>query len=401
VSNTIRRGRLEPPLNKDKALTPGSGAAKLRLPVRQFKKVLVANRGEIAVRIIRALRELGIRSVAVYSKEDKNSLHVQLADQRICIGEDSPNSYFNKERIVTSALIFEADAVHPGYGFLSENADFARLCAKNSITFIGPQADILENISNKSNTHQISEKNIENMRHIEVQIIADNYGNVVSFGERDCTIRLRHGHNKLLAESPSPAVNSAMRKALGEAAVIAAKELGYVNAGTAEFVLDAEGQHYFTKIKPCIQTEHGVTEIATGIDLVAEQIRVAAGEVLSFTGKNVKITGHSIGCRIYAELSGNSVARHIHLPAGNGIRVDTVLYTGYSVPSDYADYDNMIANVLVHAPTRERAIAKMRSALDETVILGVKTNLDFLFQITREPEFCAGRFDSSFINNSY
>ena len=402
-----------------------------------FHKILIANRGEIAVRIIRACRNMGIRSVAVYSKEDKDSLHVQLADQRICIGEGpARNNYLNMQQIVTAALNIGADAIHPGFGFLSENSDFVRLCEEHGIAFIGPSADVIDSMGNKSHARKTMmeagvpvvpgtkdpvydvetgekladeigypvmikassggggkgmrvsrskddfefnfnmaqresanafgddtmyiEKYIENPRHVEIQIMADTHGNVV----------------------------------------LAAKAVGYTNAGTIEFILDQSGTYYFMEMNTRIQVEHGVTEMVTGTDLIIEQIRVAMGEPLSFTQEEVTPRGHAIECRINAEIPEKNfmpspgVVKHLHLPSGNGVRVDTGLYTGYRIPSEY---DSMIAKVIVHAPDRDAAIQKMRSALDEMVILGVETNLDFQYRIMKNPEFCEGNADTGFI----
>ncbi len=440
-----------------------------------FQKILIANRGEIAVRIIRACRNMGIRSVAVYSKEDKDSLHVQLADQRICIGEGpAKNSYLNMERIVTAALNMGADAIHPGFGFLSENADFVRLCEKNGITFIGPKAEVIDSMGNKSHARRTMmeagvpvvpgtkepvydaetgvklaeeigypvmikassggggkgmrvaksadefefqfnmaqresanafgddtmyiERFIENPRHVEIQIMADKFGNVVALGERDCSVQ--RNHQKLIEESPSPAINDEIRNAMNRDAVLAARTVNYTNAGTVEFILDPKGSYYFMEMNTRIQVEHGVTEMVTGTDLIIEQIRVAMGEPLSFNQEGIQLRGHAIECRINAEIPQKNfmpspgVVKHLHLPAGNGVRVDTALYTGYRIPSEY---DSMIAKVIVHAPDRNAAIQKMRSVLDEMVILGVETNLDFQFQIMRNPEFCEGRADTGFI----
>ena len=441
-----------------------------------FKKVLVANRGEIAVRVVRTLRDLGIRSVGVYSKEDKDCLHAQLADQRLCIGEGpSINSYLNKEQIVMAALNLEADAVHPGYGFLSENPDFARLCTQHGLKFIGPGADAIEVMGNKSSARQTMakagvpivqgteepvydakkaaafaeeigypviikassggggkgmrvakdkdsfefqfnmaqresanafgddtmyiEKYVETPRHVEIQVMADTHGNIVSLGERDCSVQ--RNHQKLVEESPSPIVTEAIREGMSNAAILAAKAVNYVNAGTVEFIMDSKGNYYFMEMNTRIQVEHGVTEMVTGTDLIAEQIRIAMGHKLSFSQKDIKMIGHSIECRINAEIPEKNfmpspgVAKHIHLPAGNGVRVDTALYTGCRIPPDY---DSMIAKLMVHAPSRDMAIAKMRTALDEMVVLGVGTNLDFQFQIMRHPIFCEGRADTTFVS---
>ena len=440
-----------------------------------FHKILIANRGEIAVRIIRACRNMGIRSVAVYSKEDKDSLHVQLADQRICIGEGpARNNYLNMQQIVTAALNIGADAIHPGFGFLSENSDFVRLCEEHGIAFIGPSADVIDSMGNKSHARKTMmeagvpvvpgtkdpvydvetgekladeigypvmikassggggkgmrvsrskddfefnfnmaqresanafgydtmyiEKYIENPRHVEIQIMADTHGNVVALGERDCSVQ--RNHQKLIEESPSPAITANTRASMNHDAVLAAKAVGYTNAGTIEFILDQSGTYYFMEMNTRIQVEHGVTEMVTGTDLIIEQIRVAMGEPLSFTQEEVTPRGHAIECRINAEIPEKNfmpspgVVKHLHLPSGNGVRVDTGLYTGYRIPSEY---DSMIAKVIVHAPDRDAAIQKMRSALDEMVILGVETNLDFQYRIMKNPEFCEGNADTGFI----
>ena len=440
-----------------------------------FHKILIANRGEIAVRIIRACRNMGIRSVVVYSKEDKNSLHVQLADQRVCIGEGpARNNYLNMERIITAARNVGADAIHPGFGFLSENADFVRLCNEYGITFIGPTADVINSMGNKSHARKTMidanvpvvpgtkepvydaetgekfadeigypvmikassggggkgmrvakskdefefnfnmaqresanafgddtmyiEKFIENPRHVEIQIMADNFGNVVALGERDCSVQ--RNHQKLIEESPSPAITEKMRASMNHDAILAAKAVNYTNAGTVEFIVDPKGTYYFMEMNTRIQVEHGVTEMVTGTDLIIEQIRVAMGEPLSFTQKDVTPKGHAIECRINAEIPEKNfmpspgVVKHLHLPAGNGVRVDTALYTGYRIPSEY---DSMIAKVIVHAPNRDAALQKMRSALNEMLIMGVETNLDFQYRILKNPEFCEGKADTGFI----
>lgn len=440
-----------------------------------FQKVLIANRGEIAVRIIRACRNMGLRSVAIYSKEDEKSLHVQLADQRICIGEGSAkNSYLNMERIITAALNVEADAIHPGFGFLSENSAFVRKCQENGITFIGPEADVIDRMGNKSQARKTMmeagipvvpgtkepvydaeigrqlageigypvmikassggggkgmrvarsegefeeqfnlaqresanafgddtmylERFVENPRHVEIQIMADTLGNVVALGDRDCSVQ--RNHQKLIEESPSPAISQETREAMSRYAVLAARTVGYTNAGTIEYIVDPKGGFYFMEMNTRIQVEHGVTEMVTGTDLIIEQIRVAMGEPLSFSQEDIKPKGHAIECRINAEIPemnfmpSPGVVEHMHLPAGNGVRVDTGLYTGYRIPPEY---DSMIAKIIVHAPDRGAAIRKMRSALDETLIMGVKTNLDFQYQIMRHPLFVEGRADTGFI----
>lgn len=440
-----------------------------------FSRVLVANRGEIAVRIIRACRDMGIRSIAVYSVEDKDSLHVQLADWKICIGEGpAKTSYLNMDRIITAALNMGADAIHPGYGFLAENSTFARKCREHGIIFIGPEGDIIDKMGNKSQARKTMmeagvpvipgskepvydveeakkqaesigypvmikassggggkgmraamsevefedtfnlaqmesanafgddtmyiEKLIIEPRHVEVQIIADSYGNVVALGERDCSVQ--RNHQKLIEETPSPAIDEITRKQMCDAAILAAKTVGYTNAGTIEFIVDQEGKFYFMEMNTRIQVEHGVTEMATGVDLVVEQIRVAMGEKLSFTQEDIQTKGHVIECRINAEIpdmgfmpSAGTVS-HLHLPNGNGVRVDTALYAGYTIP---IEYDSMIAKILVHSSNRESAIQKMKAALDETLILGVETNLDFQYRIMTNKRFIKGRADTGFV----
>lgn len=442
-----------------------------------FNKILIANRGEIAVRIIRACRNMGIRSVAVYSKEDEKSLHVQLADQRICIGEGpARNSYLNMDSIITAARNMGADAIHPGFGFLSENSTFVRKCRENGITFIGPDAEVIDRMGNKSqarktmmdagvpvvpgtkepvysadigkalaaqigypvmikassggggkgmrvaqsedefefqfNVAQRESANafgddtmyiehfVENPRHVEIQIMADQHGNVVALGERDCSVQ--RNHQKLIEESPSPAIDEENRQEMNRCAILAAKAVNYTNAGTIEFLVDPRGNFYFMEMNTRIQVEHGVTEMVTGTDLIIEQIRVAMGEKLRFDQEEVRLRGHAIECRINAEIPEKNfmpspgVVEHLHLPAGNGVRVDTALYTGYKIPSEY---DSMIAKVIVHAPNREEALQKMRSALDEMLILGVETNLNFQYQILRHPVFCQGKADTGFIES--
>lgn len=442
-----------------------------------FEKILIANRGEIAVRIIRACRNMGIQSVAVYSKEDQNSLHTQLADQRICIGEGpAKNNYLNMDQLITAAINTGADAIHPGYGFLSENSEFVRRCKENGIAFIGPEADVIDRMGNKSHARKTMmdagvpvvpgtrepvydaetgkklareigypviikassggggkgmrvatsedefefefglaqresanafgddtmyiERYIEKPRHVEIQIMADSFGHVVAFGDRDCSVQ--RNHQKLIEESPSPAITDETRAEMNRCAILAAKTVQYTNAGTIEFIVDPQGHFYFMEMNTRIQVEHGVTEMVTGTDLIIEQIRVAAGEPLSFTQEEVKPRGHAIECRINAEIPEKNfmpspgVVKHLHLPVGNGVRVDTGLYTGYRIPSEY---DSMIAKVIVHAPTREAALMKMRSALNEMLVVGVETNLDFQYQIIRNPVFAEGKADTGFIED--
>jgi acetyl-CoA carboxylase biotin carboxylase subunit len=420
---------------------------------------------------------MGVPCVAVYSKEDADALHVKLADQRICIGEGSSReSYLNIDRIVQAAINMGADVIHPGYGFLSENSEFVRRCEENGLTFIGPPADVIDRMGNKSAArktmmdagvpvvpgtkepvydssegrkqadaigypvmikassggggkgmrvavdgedfdHQFNlaqresanafgddtmyiEKYIEEPRHVEIQIMADSFGNVVSLGDRDCSVQ--RNHQKLIEESPSPAVNAETRRKMEEYAVLAAKTAGYVGAGTIEFIVSPDGEFYFMEMNTRIQVEHGVTEMVTGKDLIIEQIRVAAGEPLSFRQEDVRPEGHAIECRINAEIPEKNFmpcpgkVTALHLPAGNGVRVDTALYTGYRIPSEY---DSMIAKVIVHAPDREAAIRKMITALDEMVVLGVETNLDFQYQIMRNPVFRAGEANTGFIES--
>ena len=442
-----------------------------------FNKILIANRGEIAVRIARACRNMGIRSVAIYSKEDADSLHVQLADQRVCIGEGpAKNSYLNMDRIIMAAKNVGADAIHPGFGFLSENSEFVRRCEENGLTFIGPTAEVIDKMGNKSQARSTMmdagvpvvpgtkepvydaeigaklakeigypvmikassggggkgmrvaesadefefqfnmaqresanafaddtmyiERFVQNPRHVEIQIMADTHGNVVALGERDCSVQ--RNHQKLIEESPSPAISAETREAMNKYAVLAAKTVGYTNAGTIEYIVAPTGEFYFMEMNTRIQVEHGVTEMVTGTDLIIEQIRVAMGESLSFTQEDVQIKGHAIECRINAEIPSMNfmpspgVVTHMHLPAGNGVRVDSALYAGYRIPSEY---DSMIAKVIVHAPDREAALRKMSSALDEMVILGVETNLDFQYQIIKNPIFAEGKADTGFIEN--
>lgn len=444
-----------------------------------FNKILIANRGEIAVRIIRACREMGIRTVAVYSEADRDSLHTLLADEAICIGPaPSSQSYLNMEQILSATIAMKADAIHPGFGFLSENARFAKLCAQCNITFIGPDADIINKMGNKSearktmmeagvpvvpgskepvytakdglamakeigfpvmikassggggkgmrisrseedftenfNAAQLEsvkgfsddtmyiEKYIEKPRHVEFQIMADKYGHVVHLGERDCSIQRRH--QKVLEEAPCEVISPELRRIMGETAVRAAKAVGYENAGTIEFLLDKDKNFYFMEMNTRIQVEHPVTEMVTGMDLIKEQIRVAAGEPLSVSQEDVKIQGHAIECRINAE----NPEKHfmpcpgrigaIHLPGGNGVRVDTHIYGDYKVP---ANYDSMLAKLIVYDKDRESAIAKMRSALGEVIIEGIDTNINFQYEILENEAFQKGDTDTGFIEKYF
>lgn len=440
-----------------------------------FKRVLVANRGEIAVRVIRALRGMGIPSVAVYSKEDQDSLHGRLAEERVCIGEGSSrNSYLNMDTLITVAKNTGCDAIHPGYGFLSENDQFAEKCRENDICFIGPSPEVIDGMGNKSQARAkmreagvpvvpgslkalydvkealeeakamgfpvmikassggggkgmrecFSEGDFENEfltaqresanafsddamyleklilepRHVEVQIMGDSFGNVIALGERDCSIQ--RNHQKLVEESPSSIVTADSRKAMMEAAVNAAKAVSYVGAGTIEFIVDQEGKFYFMEMNTRIQVEHGVTELVTDTDLVIEQIRVCAGEPLSMKQEEVLLRGHAIECRINAEIPEKNfmpspgTITALHLPGGNGVRVDTAIYTGYKIPMEY---DSMIAKVLVHGKDRQEAIRKMKGALEEMLVLGVETNLDFQYKIMQSEAFVEGKVDTGFI----
>lgn len=440
-----------------------------------FNKILIANRGEIAVRIIRACREMGIKTVAVYSEADRESLHTLLADEAICIGPaPSGQSYLNMERILTATVAMKADAIHPGFGFLSENARFADLCEKCSITFIGPSAEIINKMGNKSEARKTMmeagvpvvpgskepvytaeearamadeigypvmikassggggkgmrishnhedfeanfqnaqmesikgfsddtmyiEKYIEKPRHIEFQIMADKLGHVVHLGERDCSIQRRH--QKVLEESPSAAISEELRQKMGETAVKAAKAVGYENAGTIEFLLDKNKQFYFMEMNTRIQVEHPVTEMVTGLDLIKEQIRIAAGEPLSVSQEDVTIQGHAIECRINAENPSKNfmpcpgLITNVHVPGGNGVRVDTHIYNDYKVP---ANYDSMLLKLIVHDKDRASAITKMRSALGELVIEGIETNVDFQYEILSHEAYQEGDTDTHFI----
>ena len=444
-----------------------------------IKKVLIANRGEIAVRIIRACRNMGIYSVAIYSKEDENSLHTQLADQRVCIGEGpARDSYLNMDRIISAALNVDADAIHPGFGFLSENSAFARKCRENELIFIGPEPDVIDRMGNKSQARQTMmdagvpvvpgtrepvydgeegkklaaavgypimikassggggkgmrvaaneeefefqfnlaqresanafgddtmylERFIENPRHVEIQIMADTHGNVVALGERDCSVQ--RNHQKLIEESPSPAIDGATRRRMNEYAVLAAKTVGYTNAGTIEYIVSPDGEFYFMEMNTRIQVEHPVTEMVSGLDLIKEQIRVAAGETLSVSQKDIHLQGHAIECRINAENPAKNfmpcpgIITNVHVPGGNGVRVDTHIYNDYKVP---ANYDSMLMKLIVHGKDRDEAIAKMRSALGELIIEGIETNLDFQFEILCHSAYEDGDTDTHFIQTYF
>ena len=444
-----------------------------------FNKILIANRGEIAVRIIRACREMGIQTVAVYSEADRDCLHTLLADEAICIGPaPSTQSYLNMERILSATVAMKADAIHPGFGFLSENARFAELCSKCNITFIGPSAEIINRMGNKSearktmieagvpvvpgskeavytaedglamakeigfpvmikassggggkgmrisrseedfteffNAAQLEsvkgfsddtmyiEKYIEKPRHVEFQIMEDKFGNVIHLGERDCSIQRRH--QKVLEEAPCSVISPELRKQMGETAVRAAKSVGYENAGTIEFLLDKDKNFYFMEMNTRIQVEHPVTEMVSGLDLIKEQIRVAAGEPLSVTQDQVEIRGHAIECRINAEnpqkhfMPCPGRIQTVHLPGGNGVRVDTHIYSDYKVP---ANYDSMLMKLIVYDKDREAAIAKMQSALGEVIIEGIETNINFQYEILENEAFRSGDTDTGFIEKYF
>ena len=441
-----------------------------------LKKILIANRGEIAVRIIRACRELGIRTVAVYSEIDKNSLHKELADEAVCIGPAPSNkSYLNVKAIIEAACLTGCDGIHPGYGFLSENSSFAKMCDEIGIKFIGPTYKMIELMGNKSKAKKTMknagvpvvpgsdglvdnvleaikvalrigypvilkassggggkgiriaynekelvkfydlvrqeakisfnddsiyiEKFIENPRHIEVQVMADEHGNVIHLGERDCSIQRKN--QKAIEETPSTAIDEKLRNKMGEVAIKAAKTSGYTSCGTVEFLVDKDKNFYFMEMNTRIQVEHPITEMRTGIDIVKTQIRIAAGEELKLKQKNIEFRGHSIECRINAENPSKGfrpspgTITGLNLPGGNGIRVDTAIYEGYTIPPTY---DSMIAKIITHGENRNEAISKMRRALEETVIEGVDTNIDFLLTIMKNPNFIRGKFDTSFID---
>ncbi len=432
-----------------------------------FSKILIANRGEIAIRIIRACKEMGIATVAIYSTADKDSMHVAMADQCVCIGDAFPKeSYLNMERIISAALITKAQAIHPGYGFLSENSEFAALCKKHKITFIGPDEKVISMMGDKDQARKMMmeagvpvvpgadiiktveeaikeaerigypllikarsggggkgirlvrepeqmekafytasqeaassfgdgavylEKYIHPARHVEVQILADEAGNVLCLGERDCSIQ--RNNQKLVEESPSPAVDETLRAKLVAAATKAAKAVGYVNAGTIEFLLDTNKDFYFMEMNVRLQVEHAVTELITGIDLVKWQIRIAAGVLLNFTQEDVRVQGCSIECRINATAVG-SVAL-LHVPGGLMVRFDTCLWTGYTFPPFY---DSMLGKLIVYAGTREEAIRKMNAALCELVIDGLPNNIDTQIDILSDERFITGEYNTTFMN---
>lgn len=445
-----------------------------------FSKVLIANRGEIAVRIIRACRELGIRTVAVYSEADKEAMHTELADEAVCIGPSKASeSYLNKQQILSAAVLTKAEAIHPGFGFLSENSQFAEMCEACHITFIGPKSQTIDEMGNKIHARQLMkkagipvipgsdgaivdvkqaleianqvgypvmlkaaaggggkgirkvlsgaelpsafasaqqeakaafgndemylEKIIYPARHIEVQILGDKYGNVLHFGERDCS--LQRNNQKVLEESPSVVISETNREKLGKIAVKAAKAVSYENAGTIEFLLDLSGQFYFMEMNTRIQVEHPITEMVTGVDLVKKQIEVAAGEKLTIKQEDIKLRGHAIECRINAENPAFHFApspgkiENLLLPSGGmGLRVDSAMYSGYAIPPFY---DSMIAKIIVHGQTRFEALMKMQRALGELVTDGVATNAEFQMDLISHPNVIAGDYDTSFLQETF
>ncbi len=444
-----------------------------------LKKVLIANRGEIAVRIIRACREMGIRTVAVYSEADKEALHTKLADEAVCIGPaQSAKSYLNIKAILEAACLTGADSIHPGFGFLSENSNFAKICEEIGIKFIGPNYKLIDLLGNKSKAKETMkragvpvvpgsdgliyskeqainlaekikypvmlkasaggggrgiriahskqelenvydlvkqeakvsfnddslylEKFIENPRHVEIQVLGDEFGNAIHLGERDCSIQRRN--QKVLEETPSPVLDDKLRAKMGETAVKAVKEIGYINAGTIEFLVDKNKDFYFMEMNTRVQVEHPITEMITGIDIIKEQIKIASGEKLSYTQKEIKFTGHSMEARINAEdpeknfMPCPGTVKELHLPGGNGIRIDTAIYAGYKIPPTY---DSMIAKVIVHGKDRNESIAKMKSALAELVVDGVTTNIEFILKILDDEDFKNNNYDTSFIAKKF
>jgi acetyl-CoA carboxylase biotin carboxylase subunit len=440
-----------------------------------FKKLLVANRGTIAIRIIRACRELGIPTIAIYSTADKDSLHVKMADESVCIGPPAAeDSYLSIPAIVSTVLTYGADAVHPGYGFLSENGDFAEACRRSGVHFVGPQARHIRLMGDKPRARRIMtrhsvpvlpgsegkgvtelrdaqasakklgfpvlikaaaggggkgmrivrdqseltrmfplaraeseaafgsrtmylEKYLEHARHVEFQILADNYRNVIHLGERDCSIQRRH--QKVLEEAPCPVLTDRLREKMGKAAVRAAQVVGYSNVGTIEFLLAPDGQFYFIEMNTRIQVEHGVTEMVTSIDLVKESIRLATGEKLRLSQRQVKYRGAAIECRIYAEdpdthLPSPGIVSNHHSPGGLGVRVETALYDGYRVP---VHYDPLVAKLIVHSDQRNLAIARAKAALREYVIDGIKTNIPLHLKILDDPDFQRGDYATNFL----
>jgi len=444
-----------------------------------LKKVLIANRGEIAVRIIRACREMGIRTVAVYSEADKNALHRKMADESVCIGPaKSAVSYLNVKNLIEAALQTGCDSIHPGYGFLSESSSFAKMCNEIGIKFIGPSSEIIELMGNKAKAKETMKKSgvpvvpgsdglvksledakkicsqikypviikassggggkgiriayseeeliknyeivkqeakisfnddsiyiekfIENPRHIEVQLLADEQGNVIHLGERDCSVQRRN--QKVLEESPSMILNDNIREKMFAISKKAAKDVGYTSAGTIEYLVDKNLDFYFMEMNTRVQVEHPVTEMVSGVDIVKEQLRIAAGEPLSVKQENIRFDGHAIECRINAENPEKNFMpcpgriTGLLLPGGNGVRVDTSIYAGYTVPQTY---DSMIGKLIVHANSRDEAIAKMKSSLGEFVVEGIHTNTDFLYKILNNENFKNSNYDTSFIKKEF
>lgn len=441
-----------------------------------FNKILVANRGEIAVRIIRACREMGIETVAIYSEMDRDALHRELADEAICVGKDrASNSYLHIQNILSAAINTGCDAIHPGFGFLSENAKFARLCEDCNIKFIGPKSEVIDMMGNKAVARQMMieagvpvvpgsegklenieeavtlaneigypviikasaggggkgmrivrsedelesqfktaqmeaanafgddtmylEKFVENPKHIEIQILADEHGRVLHLGERDCSMQRRN--QKVLEESPASVLSDAGRKKLGALAVKGAEYVGYQNAGTMEFLMDKSENFYFIEMNTRIQVEHPVTEMVTGIDLIKAQIHVAMGEKLELEQTDITLSGHAIECRINAEdpsrdfMPSPGRIDSLFIPGGFGVRMDTSVYAGYLIPPTY---DSMIGKLIVHAPTREEAILRMKRAIGELIVTGVKTNIDFQYELLGHEAFTSGHYDTGFIN---
>ena len=444
-----------------------------------INKVLIANRGEIAVRVIRACKEMNIKTVAIYSEADKDALHVRLADEAVCVGPaKSSDSYLNEKNILEAACLTGADSIHPGFGFLAENAKFAKMCEECNIKFIGPSYETIELMGNKINSKKLMKENdvpviegskdklnsysqaqklaqsigypvilkasaggggkgirivfkeqdledmlslvkqeaknafgddtiymekyIQNPRHVEIQILSDMYNNCVYLGERDCSVQ--RNNQKILEEAPSTVLNNAMRKAMGEAAVRAAKAANYEGAGTVEFLVDSSNNYYFMEMNTRIQVEHPVTEMMTGIDIVKQQLKIASGKRLDLMQDKIKPRGHSIECRINAEnpyknfMPSPGKITKLVLPGGNETRVDTAVYEGYTIPPYY---DSMIAKVIVHARTRNDAIAKMKRALDECIIEGIDTNIEFLKSILSNEKFKSGEFTTAIIKEEF
>ncbi len=442
-----------------------------------FKKILIANRGEIAVRIIRACKEMGIGTVAVYSEADREAMHVHMADEAVCIGPaKSKDSYLNMQNIISATVLTGATAIHPGFGFLAENNVFARMCEDCNIVFIGPNADTIELLGNKAKARETMQKSgipvipgsdgeiksirearaladkigypvmikacaggggkgmravysagelenavitarneakaafgdgqvymeklLTNPKHVEVQVLADKHGNVVHLGERDCSVQRKN--QKLMEESPCAVISRDLRSKLGNAAVKAAKAAGYENAGTIEFLLDDRDNFYFMEMNTRIQVEHPVTEMVTGIDIIKEQIRIAAGNRLSFRQKDIEFRGHAIECRINAEnpekgfMPSPGYVNNVLFPGGFGVRIDSALYTGYFIPPCY---DSMIAKIIVHGRDRSEAISRMKRALSELVIDGVDTNADFLYNLLEHEEILSGRYNTGIIES--